>query len=368
MKDTIACFVSPHGFGHAARAAAVLAALYELNPAVHFEIFTRVPDWFFLSSLPAAFGYHSVLTDIGLVQTTALHEDLPATVRRLNEFLPFDLSQVETLAQQVIDLGCRLVLCDIAPLGIAVARAAGLPSVLVENFTWDWIYEGYPDEPGLEPHLTYLRRVFESADYHIQTEPICAPGPVHLAVPPISRKIKKPAALVRQELDLPEQARVILLTMGGLAWRYTFLEALSRWDEAWFVIPGAIEQPERRGQTLLLPYRSSVFHPDLVGACDAVIGKIGYSTLAEVYQAGIPFGYVARFRFREGPVLARYVEREMNGLGIDETSFQDDRWLAVLPELLIMPRREPGRPNGSGPAARFIQDLLQAQSQPGRRE
>ena len=32
----------------------------------------------------------------------------------------------------------------------------------------------------------------------------------------------------------------------------------------------------------------SVFHPDLVNASDAVIGKAGYNTLAEVFYAGTP--------------------------------------------------------------------------------
>ena len=84
----IAYFVTPHGFGHAARAAAVMVALQEIDPAIQFDIFTQVPRWFFQDSLVRNVRYYHVCTDVGLVQTTSLHEDLPATVRRLDSFFP----------------------------------------------------------------------------------------------------------------------------------------------------------------------------------------------------------------------------------------------------------------------------------------
>lgn len=85
----IAYFISPHGLGHAARAAAVMDALCDLEPDIAFEIFTLVPEGFFIDSLPGVFQYHPVLTDVGLVQKTPLKADLPATLNRLNQFLPF---------------------------------------------------------------------------------------------------------------------------------------------------------------------------------------------------------------------------------------------------------------------------------------
>ncbi len=113
-------------------------------------------------SLGAGFHYHEVLTDIGLVQTTSMEENLPETIRQLEGLLPYRPALVRALAQQVREAACEMVLCDVAPLGIAVAREAGLPSVLEENFTWDWIYEGYLDQRAA------LRAV-----YCIPTRSIC---------------------------------------------------------------------------------------------------------------------------------------------------------------------------------------------------
>src|SRR5512136_1670225 len=123
MPARIAYFISPHGFGHAARAAAVMAALRQRDPAIHFDVFTTVPAWFFDQSVRGGFTHYAVLTDIGLAQKDSLREDLTETVRRLAAFIPFDPALVARLAGQVRQQDCRLVLCDIAPLGLAVAQA-----------------------------------------------------------------------------------------------------------------------------------------------------------------------------------------------------------------------------------------------------
>ena len=117
----IAYFISPHGFGHAARAAAVMEALYEIESSIRFEIFTKVPALFFEDSLEAPHTYHSVLTDIGLVQKTSLNVDLDETLRNLNSFYPFKSLQINRMAQQLKTLNCDLIICDIAPMGL-VAR------------------------------------------------------------------------------------------------------------------------------------------------------------------------------------------------------------------------------------------------------
>ena len=174
LPPVIAYFITPHGFGHASRAAAVMAATSNLITGIRFELFTTCPQWIFEESLETQFGYHPVPTDIGLVQTSPLSEDLPATCRQLNRMLPFDKSVVKGLASEILKLNCRLVICDIAPLGITVARAAGVPSVLVENFTWDWIYSGYLEaEPGLKPHIDYLAEIFRQAHSNQPIVQIC---------------------------------------------------------------------------------------------------------------------------------------------------------------------------------------------------
>ena len=358
MAASVAVFVSPHGYGHAARACALMQALFDLGSAARFEIFTLVPEWFFASSLTCPFGYHAVLTDIGLVQSTPLAEDLDATLKRLEEFLPFDETLLDSLVRRLTRLGCRFVICDISPLGLAAAQRAGIPSILIENFTWDWIYEAYANgRPAFSRFIGLLTELFGLATSRIQTEPVCRPEPRFASVAPVSRAPRERRDTVRARLAVPPEAPMVLVTMGGLPWQPASLHRLESGD-VFFVVPGAAERREHRGSLVALPHRSGFFHPDLVHAADAVIGKLGYSTLAEVWAAGVPFGHVGRPTFRESSVLAAFVADLMPGLTLTAEEIAGEAWVERVPELLTMKRAEGRSSNGTASAARTVHRLL----------
>ncbi|HSE83320.1 MAG TPA: hypothetical protein VLB01_02080 [Thermodesulfobacteriota bacterium] len=361
----IAYFISPHGFGHASRATAVMAEIQRISPFVHFEIYTKIPRWFFEQSLTSCFNYHSLLTDVGLIQKTPLHEDINKTLESLNKFYPIESSFVKTLAGELKKLKCKLVISDISPVGIIAAKEAGIPSVLIENFTWDWIYEGYVEEyPDFYKHIDYLKKMFESADYHIQAEPVCCYRDADLIVNPVSRKPRTSREFIRKKLGISEGSGMVTVTMGGIPEeKYDFLEKLTYQRNVSFIIPGGSRTTKIHRNIILLPHRSEYFHPDLINASNLVIGKLGYSTLAEVYHARIPFGYLIRPDFRESKALAEYVERKMGGFSMTEKVFQNGDWLACLTDFLTLPPVERNEPNGADQAAGFIRKILQPTAQ-----
>ena len=362
VKHGVAYFISPHGFGHAARAASVMEALYEIETSIRFDIFTMVPSWFFQDSLSAPFTYHSVLTDVGMVQESPLREDLSKTIQHLDVFLPFEPTLIGHLAQKVKGLKCELVLCDIAPMGILVAQNAGLPSVLVENFTWDWIYQGYAGfDERINSHVDYLGHIYDSASCHIQTEPVCFHRKADLLTLPVSREVKTPGRKVRRQLGAPVDKKMILVTMGGIPEKYPSIKELTGQRDIYFVIPGGRDSIELTENLALLPHHSDFYHPDLVNASDAVVGKLGYSTLAEVYHAGVPFGYISRPNFCESNKLVGYIRKEISGLAIKEADFHTGNWVSQLPKLLSLPRTPRKGPNGSDQIATYIFELLKGE-------
>jgi hypothetical protein len=354
-KKHIAYFISSHGFGHAARASAVMQAMTEKNPAICFHIFTKTPKWFFQESLSSAFSYSSLQTDIGLAQKTPFHADLSLTIEQLDAFYPFQARQTSELACQLKQKGIGLVLCDISPLGIAVAKQAELPSVLIENFTWDWIYREYENSfPRIKKHVHYLETLFQQATFHIQTEPICDRKDSNLNTMPVSRKTRSSKEAVRKKLKINTDDKMILITTGGIKQKLSFHNQLTSREQMIFVIPGGNSYFERKGNLIQFPHHSEFFHPDLVNAADAVIGKAGYSTIAEVYHARIPFGFVYRPDFRESHKLEEFIKREMTGLLIQEHEFQDGRWISRLEELLALPCIRKPEPNGADMIANFL--------------
>ncbi|MEN4012770.1 MAG: hypothetical protein ROW48_12090 [Bellilinea sp.] len=357
----IAAIISSHGFGHAARTAAVISAIQKRYPNIGFEIITIVPEWFFCESLPPdSYHYYPFESDIGVMQITPLLEDLPGTVDRLKSFLPFENQRVDFLANYFQQCGCSAVLCDIAPVGIAAARKANVPSVLIENFTWDWLYAGYLDqEPRLKIFLRPLAEVFASSDYHIQTEPVCERSMnADITVHPVARYPRRTRLQTREFLGLEMQQPVVLISMGGVAQDLRSLRKMTHDKEVVYLIPGGSDVERREGNLLLLPHHHRYYHPDLVQASDLVVGKLGYSTIAEAYHAEIPYLYIPRNHFRETAPLASFVEKELGGAPITEAVFFEGNWSDHIAAMLARPLQPQKRINGAEQIADFLIEKL----------
>ena len=352
---TFAYFITDHGFGHASRAAAVMAAMQRVSPRVRFELFTTCPRWIFEDSLQGGFGYQEVRADVGMVQRSPLEADLDATLRELEGWMPFDTTLIDRLAQAVTERQCRVVVCDISPLGVAVAKSASLPCVLIENFTWDWIYAPYLRQvPALAVHAEFFRNIYDAADLRIQTEPLCRAVDGAVRVAPISRAPRTAPEALRARLNIPTDARMVLVSMGGVPDRFQFLERLPAVLDAFIVIPGAGDMPRSHEKVIPLPARSGFFHPDLLRAADLLIGKAGYSTIAEAFHTGVPFGYIARTQSPESPALERFITACISSRPISTDDYTTGRWMEMLPELLALPRGPPAGPNGADEVSRLL--------------
>lgn len=358
----IVFFVSSHGFGHAARACAVMQSLREQQPDVQLRVYTQTPEWFFRDSVGKT-DYRTLRTDIGLVQLSPLQEDVTATIEELSAFMPFRPSEVYGLAAAIADQD--LVVCDIAPLGLRVAATAGVPSVLLENFTWDWVYRAYVDlHPRLAPFIDDLEAINRMAGLRIQAEPVCHRVPGAVSVGPIARSPRENRAAVRGRLGVDSGVPLVLVSMGGVPAEYPFLPSLRHREDCVLLIPGAATERRREGAVLMLPARSEFHHPDLVNACDALVCKAGYSTLAEAYQSGVPLAWFPRERFPESPVLGAFIERNMAEIRLNASDWETGRWIDRLPELLALERRPSREVTGSSEVARLLLQRITSRHPP----
>jgi hypothetical protein len=352
----IAFFISPHGFGHAARAAALIQRLHELRTDLRFVAVTTIPQWFLRDSVSTPLEFVPEVVDVGLVQRSAVTEDLPATVRKLDALYPPRPDRVAALAATLKAQGCAAVVADIAPLGLSVARAAGIPGILVENFTWDWIYAAYERlEPGLARHRKTIAGLLADADLHIQTAPVCDPQGGALQVGPICRRPRLGRAAARASLAVGDRERLVLVSMGGVPARFDFAWRLEGRSERFLLIgetPG--DWPRN---VLTLPSRSGHYHPDLVMAADVVVGKLGYSTVGEASRSGVDWIWVDRPAFPETAILAAYVESRHRCRRITAETLESGDWIGEL-DALAGSRPSAGFVSGSTPAAAAILRLL----------
>lgn len=337
----------------------MINALQQLDQSIDVEVWTSAPKHLFDDSIFRPISYFQYSSDVGLVQRTPMNEDIPATVDRLKAFLPFDGTTIESLAQRLRDQRCDLVVCDIAPLGIVVGREAEVPTVLIENFTWDWIYSAYAEtEPEILPYVAYLETVFQSADYHIRAEPACGDSTGDLMVKPIGRRARRPPEQIREALGFQGHEKMVLVTFGGTPGAWNPIVDMDNHADVVFVVPTAAEESEAEGNAVRFLARSKFYHPDLIGAADVLISKLGYSTIAEAYYAGVPFGFLRRPDFRESAVLERFVSENLPSLCIGVQVCESADWEYHLARLLELPRVDRIGSDGAHQAADFILRIL----------
>lgn len=320
-----------------------------------FELFAASPRWFFDESVAGLYRYHDVVTDVGFRQRSALTYDLEATTSALEGMLPFDEALVDRLAARLAATGCRVVVCDIAPLGIAVAERAGLPSVLVQNFTWPWLYEPlFSRAPGLRPFAEELEGWFGRASLHLLAEPYCLDDSrAHGVVLPVSRTARRGRDEVRASLGLNPADRVVVVTMGGVPEALPFLSRLRALPDVTFLVTGA-ERTRADGNVHLFDNHTRIYMPDLVRASDAVVAKLGYSTVAEVWREGRPLAFVTRADFRETAPLRDWVSAAIPGFEVHGEDFASGGWIQRIPALL---ETDPPAPRPAGGAEQVADHL-----------
>lgn len=358
----IAYFISSHGFGHASRASAVMAALTERTPGIRFDIYTGTPEWLFRDSGLTNITCHPGAVDVGLVQRNPMEHDLPKTVEAVNTFLDGIPERSDLLADELKKNGISAVICDISPLGIVTGKKAGLPVFLFENFTWDWIYEPYAAEcPDFVTINQRLKEIFALPDHRMQSEPLCdlLPDP-EILIPPVSRRPLHTAEELRKMLQIPDGHRVGLISMGGIPEDLNFAVRSRIPENITLLLPGTFERTEKIGNKILLPHHSGFYHPDMVSIADFVIGKAGYSTIAEVCAAGAAYGFISRENFRESDVTAAFLRRRPNTLEIRQDRFDAFTLDDEINELLRLGKTDPQPVNGRDISADFILRTLQA--------
>ena len=210
------------------------------------------------------------------------------------------------------------------------------------------------------PDGHYLKKIFNRATYHIKAKPFCQSGKSDLTVAPVSRKPRSQASEIRARLSIGNNDKIVILTMGGVKESKDYAVGLERLNDIHFIIPGVKNEPHQCANLTFLPFQSDFFHPDLINAADAVIGKVGYSTIAEVYQAGKPFGYVERPTFRESIVLVKFIKDRLPSLPISEEELYSGNWVKKIPKLINMPTDKNLQKNGADANSEFVLARLQS--------
>ena len=358
----IGVFITSHGFGHATRTCAVLNEITQSSNC-SIDIFSTLPSWFLKQNILCKnFEAHYLKTDVGLVQKSPFVHDLQETINQLKDFLLFrsvDSQKAITISRKK---KFNLIISDISPLGIKVADQLGIQSVLIENFTWDWIYCHYREShKEFDKIIESLRAIFERSGLHIQARPFCLEKNSSLKTSPISRRVNKSKEEIRDALNIEKNSKIILLTTGGITKKLSFIERLHAVDHCTFIISGDFKNIVKDHNIISLPMNSAFHYPDLVSASSCVVGKVGYGTLAECWSSKTPLLGCYRNDFGESEVLRDFANKNLKHKEISIDDFERMNWAAYSLFSLLEDNPSPNVPpcNGAIEAAEYILSFIE---------
>lgn len=363
--ESVVFYISGHGFGHASRQIEIVNAYGATDGAARIVIRTSAARWLFAKTVSVPFTFIDAPVDTGVVQIDSLRLDEAETVRRARDFYDSMVDRAQAEAAFLRDHCARLVVSDAPPLGCAAAAAAGIPSVVCSNFTWDWIYEGY-DAPG--ELILRIQEAYRKAQSGWRL-------PMHggfetfadvIDLPFVARHATWPRDDVRRALDLPLDRPLALASFGGYGVDGLDVASLDCLDSGGVVFVEAADRrpPARPGTFVADPsrlYNGGPRYEDLVAAVDVVVTKPGYGIVAECAANGTAMLYTSRGRFVEFDVLVREMPRYLRCEFLPQADLLAGRWRAALDRLLAQPAPpEKPRTDGAAVAALKIGAALRA--------
>jgi len=343
---TIVLYTSGHGFGHASRDIEVINTIIIKRPGARIAVRTSVPRWFFERSVRGPIDLQPAEVDSGVVQIDSLHLDEDETALSAARFYADFDRRVKSEAALLKAAGASVIVGDVPPLAFAASRLTGIPSIALANFTWDWIYETYPQFERLAPGvLALIRDAYRCTSHALRLplsggfEPMAA---VTRNVPLIARRSKLGRAHARRAMDVEGDVPIVLASFGGHDSGLRF-DDVAR-NSLFTLVTTDYEMPEipakagrlRRFTNELLADRCLQYE-DLVAASDVVVTKPGYGIVSECIANGPALLYTSRGRFAEYDLFVAEMPRLLRCRYIPQEDLRTGRWTDAVTAVLQQP-------------------------------
>ncbi|MCC7106373.1 MAG: hypothetical protein IT307_14630 [Chloroflexi bacterium] len=360
---SVAYYVSSHGFGHAVRSAQVLRALRPLLPDHRFFACTDAPAWL----LPRDTRVRPITLDVGVVQADALRLDPLATLSRAAQLLRAEEDDSAREAAWLREIDARIVVADIPSTPLLAAARAGIPSVAISNFSWDWIYRSYAARhPEYNWVVERLRRAYGRATLLLRLPYAgdLSAFPVLEDIPLVARRPSRPSTEVRRELGLADEQRpIVLFSFGGLGLAGLSGEGFGRLARYRFLIQSDELPADASPENVTRLERVQRGYENLVAASDLVVTKPGYGIAADCLAARRPVVYTDRGDFAEFPVLSAGMERDGRAVYIPQQALWTGDLQPYLERALALDKPWGDlRLDGAEVAARRIAQLVGTRS------
>lgn len=323
----VAVYISGHGYGHLTRTLNLLS-LFSHTRKYIFHIRTSSP----LYTTPLMYALHP-----SVIQTNAYQLDGEQSLRSLQNF---DSSVPQTEETQFLKQhNVQAIISDALSLPCLLAHSLKIPSILVTNFTFDSIFQAlldnapeYTDRIALQLKVDEMSQEYALAHTVIRLPgyiPFLFDGPQIIDAPMHFRKAmrNRKETFAGLGLQFLEEKKVLLHCFGGHA--LDVPSEIPKLPEGWVCLSQTINCPP-----LFYKITHDVYMPDVIGACDAVLGKLGWGTCSEVIGNGYkPFIYVPRSAFiEEAGLLSWMHDAHRRIVRLEVEKYESTDWQGAIEE------------------------------------
>lgn len=336
-------------------------------PGLPIHVFTRASRWLLDRAIRVPFTIDERPVDSGAIQRDSLVLDIPATLEAAAAFESQADAAAADLAREFTARGIRVVICDAPAMPCTAARLAGIPAILLANFSWDWIYDDFiADFPAYAALPPALARRYAEADA-VWRLPM--PGGFEtvrtvLDFPWVARRSRRARQEVRGLIGAGDDRPLVLISFGGYGVAGMTLAHHEGAPYRLVLSGGAEHAPVDAPADVLRVDRGTLEalglrYEDLVKACDIVASKPGYGIVSECVANQTALLYTGRGRFREYPVMVEQMPSVLRCRYLSNEALATARWDADVEALLAQPA-PPERPlvNGADVAAGMISAML----------
>ena len=351
--------ISGHGFGHVALTAPILNLLHQRLPQLRLTVRSNVPTTHLRSRIAAPFDHLPGDGDIGLVMNSALDIDLAASRAAYRAFHADWEARVDREAELLRELGADLVFSNVGYLPLAGAQHAGIANAALCSLNWADIYRHYFGDDDIHRQI---RSCYTCADTFLRATPGMAMGdlPKLRPVAPIAASGRNRREELAGKLGLASGEKLVLISMGGIAWRLP-IEHWPRIDGVRWLVQQKwqVDHPDAIAfETLALEFN------DLLASCDALLCKPGYGSFIEASCNNIPVLFVNRGDWPEAPALVSWLQQHGRCREISRDALERGQLADALQALWRMPKLPPVHPTGVAEVADWLQQRLAQDKQP----
>ncbi len=300
--------VSALGSGHVTRQLGLMQELLRLNDTLRIRL---------LCTPQQLARFKDELVSLKRVEVKFLPE---VPLFHVSDTDAVDIGKTKSSFEHVLDLsgdrayrdhwqrllkGSDVVINDIESVHNPIVNSMGIPIVNISNFTWSDLLEGL----GLLDLAGNVAELESMGDLNLRL-------PFTTGCRSFGRFLD--IGLLCREIDfdvnLPFIRKPFITVLGGNIKRELNLESIcSELNAEGFsclVLGRDVEN------AICFPQGLSGVQ-NIIGQSEAVIGKVGFSTVAEIYCAGVPFIHFTRQGFLEDKVLSEAIVRDGRGVHVD---------------------------------------------------